>query len=153
MYTMRRILFGILVLGTLFGASAPGPVQANITDLARKATIRRDTYGVPHILAETEEAAAFAHGYAAAEDHLGILARMYLRARGQQAAYMGEHALLGDVNILELGIYRVAKERFATLPPLIQQTLNAYAEGYNLFLSKNLERAPEWAFPITGIDV
>ncbi len=36
--------------------------------LAAQVTIRRDTYGVPHILAKTEEAAAFGFGYAQADD-------------------------------------------------------------------------------------
>jgi hypothetical protein len=35
------------------GAGFPGD------DLANQVVIRRDTFGVPHILAETEEAAAF----------------------------------------------------------------------------------------------
>jgi len=48
-------------------------------DLAKQSVIRRDTYGVPHILAETEQAAAFAHGYATSEDHFLELARHFLR--------------------------------------------------------------------------
>jgi len=36
------------------------PVQPVADQLANQVTIRRDTYGVPHILADSEEAAAFA---------------------------------------------------------------------------------------------
>lgn len=46
--------------------------------LAEQVVIRRDTFGVPHILAETEEAAAFAMGYARAEDHAVEIARRLL---------------------------------------------------------------------------
>ena len=54
--------------------------------LAQHATIRRDTYGIPHILADSEEAAAFAFGYAQAEDHAAEIGRRYLGAprRGGQ---------------------------------------------------------------------
>ena len=44
--------------------------------LASQVTIRRDTYGVPHILAQTEEAASFGMGYAQAEDHAVEVARV-----------------------------------------------------------------------------
>jgi acyl-homoserine lactone acylase PvdQ len=40
--------------------------------------IRRDTFGVPHILAETEAAAGFGLGYAQAEDHAAEMARRFL---------------------------------------------------------------------------
>src|SRR5713101_6704437 len=36
--------------------------------IGSRALIRRDRFGVPHILGESEEAAAFAHGYVTAED-------------------------------------------------------------------------------------
>jgi acyl-homoserine-lactone acylase len=120
---------------------------------ASKAWIRRDKYGVPHILAETEEEAAFAHGYAVAEDHFALLARLILRARGEQAAVFGERFLPEDRRIRELGIWQVAHDRFEELPPHMQGILEGYAQGYNLYLSKNQRLAPEWAVPVTGIDI
>ena len=57
--------------------------------LARKVTIRRDSYGIPHILAESEEAAAFGFGYAQAEDHCLAIARALVNARGEEAKYFG----------------------------------------------------------------
>jgi len=35
----------------------------------------------------------------------------------------------------------------------MRSILNAYAEGYNLYLSQHRDRAPEWAFEINGADV
>ncbi|HEV3081060.1 MAG TPA: penicillin acylase family protein, partial [Gemmataceae bacterium] len=58
--------------------------------LARQTTIRRDHYGVPHILAATEEAAALGMGYAGAEDHAELLGRLFLQARGAEASVFGE---------------------------------------------------------------
>ena len=46
-------------------ATAIRPPEA----LAAEVTIRRDSFGIPHILASSEEAAAYGFGYAQAEDH------------------------------------------------------------------------------------
>ena len=54
--------------------------------------IRRDRFGVPHILAEDIEAAGYGFGYAMAEDHGAELGRRYLQARGEAA---GARGLLG----------------------------------------------------------
>ena len=56
---------------------------------ADQVTIRRDTYGVPHILGRNEEAAAFGLGYAQAEDHAVEIARRLVSARGESAKYFG----------------------------------------------------------------
>jgi acyl-homoserine-lactone acylase len=48
-----------------------------IIELAQQAVIRRDTFGIPHILAGSEEAAAFALGFAQAEDHAVEIARRF----------------------------------------------------------------------------
>src|SRR5688572_19828392 len=43
--------------------------------------IRRDTFGVPHILADDQEDAGFGFGFAMAEDHVVEIGRRYLQAR------------------------------------------------------------------------
>jgi acyl-homoserine-lactone acylase len=140
-----RYLFGITLI---FGSAI-----AWASDFTGQSLIRRDTYGVPHILAKNEPAAAFAQGYATAEDHFEQLARLFLRAQGRQAAVFGESFLRQDLLIHQLGIWDKAQEHFDDLPPHMQAILNAYAEGYNLYLSQHQGSAPEWAKPITGVDL
>ncbi len=65
--------------------------------LARHATIRRDSFGIPHILADSEEAAAFAFGYAQAEDHAVEIGRRLIAARGEAARVFGTPYLDNDV--------------------------------------------------------
>ena len=67
---------------------ATGPPLHGARPLAERAEIRRDTFGVPHILAEDEEAAGFAFGYAMAEDHAAEIGRRYLQARGEAARHL-----------------------------------------------------------------
>ncbi|MGH9348425.1 MAG: penicillin acylase family protein [Vicinamibacterales bacterium] len=126
---------------------------ARAAALASRAVIRRDRYGVPHILAETEEAAAFAHGYVTAEDHGAALARLFLRARGKLASVFGEAFVQEDLEMRALGIREVASERITGLPPVMQAILAGYADGYNAFLATHQDEFPDWADPITGVDV
>src|SRR5215216_6691498 len=79
------------------------------SDLAAKVTIRRDNYGVPHILADSEAAAAFAQGYVTAEDHLLELARLILKARSEESLYFGEQYAEADLLTKELKMYEGAQ--------------------------------------------
>jgi acyl-homoserine-lactone acylase len=122
-------------------------------ELAARVVIRRDEYGVPHIQADTEEAAALAHGYAVAEDHGEQLARAFLRARGTQASVFGSAFVDQDIRVHTLRIPEIAAERFRELPPFMQAIVNAYAAGYNRYLTRNRAAMPAWATPATGVDV
>src|SRR5687767_7263966 len=52
-------------------------------------TIYRDEYGIPHVFARTLEAAAFAVGYAQAEDRLEELLKNYRKATGTMSEVFG----------------------------------------------------------------
>ncbi|MBC8233045.1 penicillin acylase family protein [bacterium] len=56
----------------------------------QQVTIYRDTYGVPHIYGDSEEAVAYGHGYAQAEDRLETLLKAYRKAEGTMAEAFGE---------------------------------------------------------------
>jgi acyl-homoserine-lactone acylase len=117
------------------------------------ATIRRDRFGIPHILADSEPAAAFAHGYAAAEDHADLMARLYLRAEGRQAEFFGEKLIDEDLLIRHLEVRRGAENDLIKLPPVLREILSQYAAGYNLHLKQRGASAPAFARPITPVDL
>lgn len=117
------------------------------------ALVRRDQFGVPHILADTEQAAAYAHGYVTAQDHGAVLARAILRAQGKLASEFGPKFLDQDLLVHTLHIYETAAQRFHELPPLMRSMLNAYAAGYNEYLTHHRADFPEWAAPINGVDL
>jgi acyl-homoserine-lactone acylase len=120
--------------------------------LPERVRVLRDRFGVPHITAATEEAAAYGHGYAAAEDHLPLLARLFLRAQGKQAEFFGEPFVKQDVLVRQLRIHETAERRFTELPPVVRGILNGYADGYNQRLSEAAS-PPPGAARVTGIDV
>ncbi|MFN0123631.1 MAG: penicillin acylase family protein, partial [Blastocatellia bacterium] len=120
--------------------------------LAEQVSIRRDTYGVPHILAETEEAASFAMGYAQAEDHCVEIARRFLSARGEEAKYTGA-GVETDFEAKRYGIHDIARKNFSQLSPLMQQMHNAFAAGFNRYVEKNRQALPAWIPVFDGVDV
>ena len=120
--------------------------------LARKVTIRRDIYGIPHILAETEEAAAFAFGYAQAEDHLVEIARAFVSARGEEAKHFGS-GIESDFTLRLYDITASAKEDLRDVSSPYRKMVNAYAEGLNRYVSLHRSELPPWVPTFSGVDV
>jgi acyl-homoserine-lactone acylase len=56
-------------------------------DLSSQVVIRRTEFGVPHVYAETMEAAGYALGFLQMEDHGEMVAEIFLKARGEWAKY------------------------------------------------------------------
>src|SRR5262245_54083165 len=86
---LRHDLPITLLFALIVSCVHPAP-QLTPDSLAREAIIRRDRFGVPHIRATSEAAAAYAFGYAQAEDHGELIVRRLIAARGEEARYFGE---------------------------------------------------------------
>ncbi|MEP7272753.1 MAG: penicillin acylase family protein, partial [Acidobacteriota bacterium] len=155
---MRRIGFRAVVL--LFAATLGGSITrphrgASATagkSLAEQVIIRRDNYGVPHVLAETEEAAAFGMGYAQAEDHAVEVARRFLSARGEEAKYTGR-GIESDFESKRYGLREVAERDFGKLSPLMRAMMSAFAAGFNRYVEKNRDQLPSWIPAFDAVDV
>ncbi len=144
----------MFVWGLLFLAAASGAVAAEEggSPLAAHVTIRRDTFGIPHILADSEEAAAFGFGYAQAEDHCVEIARNYISARGEQARYFGT----GKEGDFVLKLYDNLREAAADLKrvsPLYRKMVSAYAAGFNRYVEQHRRELPDWIPQFTAVDV
>ncbi len=152
----RRLSFTALLVTLAIAvivSVGPRPSSAlSPSDLASQVSIRRDTYGVPHILAETEEAAAFGMGYAQAEDHCVEIARRFVAARGEEAKHTG-NGIESDFIAKRHRIHEVAKSGFHRLSPLFQRMMHAYAAGFNRYVEKNRQTLPSWIPTFDGVDV
>src|SRR5213594_3589379 len=147
-WILRRLASLLILLALLSplgdGMGAPALTEtANSSDLAAQVTIRRDNYGVPHILALTEEAAAFGHGYAVAEDHFLELARLFLKARSEESTYFGEKFVETDFAAQELRLYEYAQSGYAKMPPWVQRIVDGYAAGYSRYVAQHRAELPE----------
>ena len=150
---MRHRIIAALLAVVALSCGRPSLELPTADRLAQQAVIRRDTYGIPHILADTEEAAAFAFGFAQAEDHAAEIGRRYLSARGEAAAHFGEEGLSNDVAIAQFDNVAASRAALDRITPLYRRIISAYAEGVNRYARAHKSELPEWMPEITAADV
>lgn len=161
----RRRLVGLLLVPLLLATACTlGPPHDNPDAGGYDVTIRRDSHGVPHIVASDFGSLGYGEGYAFAQDHACTLADVVLRARGERARHFGRGD--GDVHLAS----DVVARAFATedegrrvldaLPSELRAMLAGYAAGYNRYLAETpVDRIPgwcrgqPWVRPITALDL
>ena len=131
------------------------PVPPELPDpdrLASLALIRRDTYGIPHILAPTEEAAAFAFGYAQAEDHAAEIGRRYIAARGEAAQVFGAQAVENDLDMAQFDDLRSPARSYGAVAAL-QTGDRGVRGGRQSLRGEQPGTSPQLDAEITAVDV
>lgn len=150
-----RALAVVLALAVLFGAggyfwlrtSLPrtaGTIE--VSGLYAAVEIRRDGDGIVTIRAQNETDAAFALGFAHAQDRLFQMDFMRRIGAGRLSEILGEATLNTDQFMRILGLYRAAEANLATVSPELRKTLDAYSAGVNAYLgSRHLALPPEFS--------
>jgi acyl-homoserine-lactone acylase len=158
------------------GQTAPAPQAGSIVQVdgrrsvgdissARyEATIRRTSYGIPHIVAADLPSLGFGEGYAQAEDHLCTIADQVVRGRGERSMYFGrgegDRHLLGDIAAKALLAQDSAGHTPSPAPETIRDWMEGFAAGYNQYLAQTGRdavpgwcRGQVWVFRITAADL
>jgi len=91
---MKKALLVIIAVSLVIPFAARSAAKSASND---SATLYRDEYGIPHVFAATLESAAFAIGYAQAEDRLEELLKNYRRANGTMAEVFGPENYRNDL--------------------------------------------------------
>ncbi|MGQ0741587.1 MAG: penicillin acylase family protein [Alphaproteobacteria bacterium] len=121
-----------------FYASLPSyDREVRTAALTASVTIMRDKYAIPHIIAESYNDAAFALGFAHAQDRLWQMEMARRFMSGRLSEILGEAGLRADVTMRALGFYRAAQASFSHLSPRSRAALQAYADGVNAYLSNH----------------
>ena len=116
--------------------------------------IRRDEWGVPHILGRTNADAAFGLAYAHAEDDFATIQDVTLATRGQLAAHKGLKAAPTDYIVSLLGVWKAVDDGYESrLPADVRAVLEGYAEGVNLYAAQHPDEVAPGLLPITGKDI
>jgi penicillin amidase len=136
---LLTILAALLLATMAQKASARDDSPAN---LARDVTIYRDTYGVPHIFGRTDASTAFGFAYAQAEDNFWRVEENYIHALGRASELYGEKSLDEDRLNHALEIPRLAREEYARLDAHMRSLCDAFAAGFNYYLSRHPEVRP-----------
>ena len=118
-------------------------IQANpFEDQAKRVTIHRDEWGIPHIYGKTDADAVFGLMYAQCEDDFARVEMNYIEKLGRMSEIKGEKELAYDLYIKLLIDENEAKSEYKTSPVWLKKLLNAYADGINYYLQKHPQVKP-----------
>jgi penicillin G amidase len=148
--TAKRIwLFG-LFLFVILGAGLVYLVSSlpnydgtqSVTGLTAKVTIVRDKDAVAHITAANQKDAAFALGYAHAQDRLWQLELNRRIGQGKLSEIFGKEAVKTDKFMRTMGFYRSAQSAEKSLDPEARAVLTSYAAGINAYVKNRSGAMP-----------
>src|SRR5215467_4540508 len=132
-----------LLLLIVFACVAPLCLHAADSEqVAKSITIYRDNYGVPHVYAPTDAAAAFGYMYAQAEDNFWQIEDSYIRSLGRASEVYGDKTLADDELVRALEIPRLAMAEYAQLPAATKALMQGATDGLNYFLANNPQVKP-----------
>ncbi|MBC8877024.1 MAG: penicillin acylase family protein [Planctomycetes bacterium] len=138
----------VFTLAVSAGTVAPADIEAR--DYG-KVELIRDTWGVPHVFAETDAGAMYGLGYANAEDR-GFQMHYTLRIiQGRLAEVIGdvkkirrnETAVQSDRKMRTFGFDRAADERVKQLDDESVALLAAFSDGVNDYFDQHRDDLPE----------
>ncbi|MBM4169390.1 MAG: penicillin acylase family protein [Ignavibacteria bacterium] len=104
--------------------------------------IYRDSYGVPHIFAESDYDAYFAVGYVHAQDRLWQMELIRRAGMGRLAEVLGAEALPIDRMFRTLRLSESAQKVSALLEGVVLNSMQAYADGISRFIADHKGRYP-----------
>ena len=123
--------------------------QVNTKDIS----IYRDSYGVPHVYAPTDEAAAYGLAWAHAEDDFKTIQYTFLPSKGLMGVHSGKEGVIMDYLVALLRCRETAQENKGSLSPEVMKVVEGYVAGINAyakaFPSKVLVKN---SFPMTVLD-
>lgn len=150
----------IIAGGAVFLWERPdGPSPTELSGIQARASfyhvrIRRDRYGVPHILGPTDADVAFGLGFAHSEDDFATIQDVVLATRGELAATEGLHAATTDYLVHLLRVWETVNARYAKdLPADVRHVIEAYADGINDYAALHTEILKPGLLPVTGKDI
>src|SRR6266853_535107 len=120
---------------------------------AAEATIYRDEFGIPHVFAPDLESAAYAVGYAQAEDRLDELLKNYRRANGTMAEVFGPDYFKQDLVQRMWRHAEISREKYQQVSPKMRAVMEAYQQGVHQFMKEHPEQVPSWAQEIHPWDI
>jgi penicillin G amidase len=104
--------------------------------------ILRDRWGIPHVVAETDDAAFFGFGFAMAQDRLWQMDYLRRRALGRLAEILGRDGLALDIVARTVGLPRIAREHLGRLPAATARVLEQFSAGVNACIGERAGRLP-----------
>lgn len=109
---------------------------------AKKVSIIRDNWGIPHVYGTTDADAVFGLLYAQCEDDFKRVEMNYIEKLGRKAEVLGKAELFNDLYVRLIIDSAEAVADYKKAPLWLKKLLNAYADGINYYLYKHPEIKP-----------
>jgi penicillin amidase len=120
----------------------PGSIEETTGLVGARVQIRRDTWGISHIRAESERDLFFGLGYAMAQDRLWQLDYQRRLVRGELAAILGRQFLASDQEMRILGVGAAGDRAWETASDDVRTVLEALAAGIDRWTEIVGDRLP-----------
>jgi len=111
--------------------------ELTISGLKDNVEIIRDSYGMPHIYAQTDQDAYFALGYCMAQDRLFQMDMVRRAARGRLAEIFGKDLIAVDRFFRTITAGKSIEDIASAYPQETLFAMKAYAEGVNYFIENH----------------
>jgi penicillin amidase len=110
--------------------------------LKQPVNIKRDASDVVHIFAQSNRDAAFALGFAHAQDRSWQMEFNRRIMHGELSEILGDVTLPTDKLMRTLGLMQVAQQQLDQLPAEVREQLQAYSDGVNAFHANRPQGLP-----------
>jgi penicillin amidase/acyl-homoserine-lactone acylase len=145
---MRKWRVG-LVAALVLGATA-----AQAAERSWDVRIRRDGWGVPHVLGKTDADAAYGLGYAQAEDDFATVQEAVFTARARLAELKGPSGAESDYLVHLQDVWKAVDADYERkLTPQVRAVMEAYAAGINAYAARHPDHVAPGLLPVTGKDL
>ena len=109
---------------------------------AKRVTIIRDTWGIPHIYGKTDADAVFGLMYAQCEENFERIEKNYLEIMGRLSEVEGKSQMYQDLEMRLIYDSTAAKADYQKSPVWFKKLLHACADGINFYLLTHPEVQP-----------
>lgn len=115
--------------------------------------IYRDSFGVPHIYANTDQEVAYGLAWAHAEDDFKTIQNTFLPAKGLMGMHAGKDGVVMDYLIELLRCRETAEKHFSDLSDEVLRVIEGYVAGINSYAKEHPDEVlVKHSFPITVMD-
>lgn len=139
---IRCILLLLLAPAALYAQPFTNSEISRWQQQAKRVTIIRDNWGIPHIYGKSDADAVFGLLYAQCEDDFKRVEMNYIEKLGRLAELQGESSLYDDLLIRLVIDSADAVADYKKSPDWLKKLLNAFADGINYYLYTHKEVKP-----------
>ena len=140
---MKKILFILLIFTACSTNDANKNKNVGWEKQAKRVTIIRDNFGVPHIYGKTDADAVFGLLYAQCEDDFNRVEVNYINAMGRMAEVEGKSELFTDLRMQLFIDPDEVKKEYKNSPKWLKKLMDAFADGINFYLYTHPEVKPK----------